>query len=139
MNDKNIIISVAALLFVVGAVLYNVSGRESPTADVSKVAPVLSSPVAVFAQCLKDSGTVYYGAFWCPHCQAQSALFGDAKALLPYVECSTPDGQKQTDVCIAKKIGGYPTWEFADGSRVSGEQTFAQLAEKSGCPAPPSE
>ncbi len=137
MNDKNIIIGVAAVLFVVGAVLYTVSGKQSPTADLG-VAPD-ASPVAAFAQCLKDSGTVYYGAFWCPHCKAQSALFGDAKVFLPYVECSTPNGRAQTDICIAKKIEGYPTWEFPDGSRVSGEQTFAQLAEKSGCPAPASE
>jgi thiol-disulfide isomerase/thioredoxin len=41
-----------------------------------------------FAQCLTDSGAKFYGAFWCPHCQAQKSMFGGAKTLLPYVECA---------------------------------------------------
>jgi thiol-disulfide isomerase/thioredoxin len=89
-----------------------------------------------FAQCLKDSGTVFYGAFWCPHCKAQKALFGDAVKLLPYVECSTPDGQGQTPVCVEKKIESYPTWVFPNGERLSGEVSFANLSEKSGCALP---
>jgi len=86
-----------------------------------------------FAKCLKDSGAVFYGAFWCPHCQAQKKLFGTSQKLLPYVECSTPDGRNQTPFCLEKKIGSYPTWEFADGSRLDGEIPLAQLAEKTSC------
>lgn len=85
------------------------------------------------AQCLTDSGAKFYGAFWCPHCQTQKALFGKSAKLLPYVECSQADGKGQLQVCIDEKIEGYPTWQFADGTRVSGEQTFAQLAEKTNC------
>ena len=85
------------------------------------------------AQCLTDSGTKFYGAFWCPHCQAQKAMFGKSAKLLPYVECSQPDGKGQLQVCIDEKIEGYPTWQFADGTRAGGEQTFAQLAEKTNC------
>jgi len=33
-------------------------------------------------------------------------------------------------------IEGYPTWEFPDGSRQSGEVPFSQLSERSGCPLP---
>lgn len=140
MNDKNIILSVAGLLIIIGAVLYVVSGGgDTPKANDLPVVTASSSPVAQFAQCLKDSGATFYGAFWCPHCKTQKALFGDAASLLPYVECSTPDGNRQLQICINKKIEGYPTWEFADGSRLSGEQSFAQLAEKSQCPAPVSE
>ena len=29
-----------------------------------------------FAQCLKDKGAIFYGAFWCPHCQNQKKMFG---------------------------------------------------------------
>lgn len=93
------------------------------------------TPYDTFAQCLTDAGVKFYGAYWCPHCQAQKKLFQNSKKL-PYVECSTPDGKAQTQECIDKKIAGYPTWEFKDGSRLDGELTFAQLAEKSGCPAP---
>ena len=135
MSDKNIIISVGIFLIGVGVLLYVMSGGKT-SVDNTPTLTATSSPVAVFAQCLKDEGATFYGAFWCPHCKTQKALFGDAVSLLPYVECSTPDGNRQLQICINKKIEGYPTWEFADGSRLTGEQTFAQLAEKSTCPAP---
>src|SRR3989344_831978 len=80
-----------------------------------------------FAQCLEEKGAVFYGAFWCPHCQAQKKLFGSSAKLLPYVECSTADAKGQTAACIDKKIKSYPTWEFADGSRLTGELTLQQL------------
>lgn len=87
-----------------------------------------------FATCLKDKGLKFYGAFWCPHCQAQKKLFGSSERLLPYIECSTPDAQEQTAVCKEKEIESYPTWEFSDGTRQSGEITLEQLSEKSQCP-----
>lgn len=86
-----------------------------------------------FSQCLKDKGAVFYGAFWCPHCQNQKAMFGKSAKLLLYVECSTPDGRGQAPLCQEKEIKGYPTWEFADGSRETGEVALAKLAEKTGC------
>ena len=86
-----------------------------------------------FAQCLKDKGAIFYGAFWCPHCQAQKAIFGRSAEFLPYVECSTGDRTGQVQACIDKKIESYPTWEFADGSRVTGERTLDELAQKTGC------
>ena len=90
-----------------------------------------------FAQCLKDKGAIFYGAFWCPHCQAQKKLFGSSQKFLPYVECSTLDAKGQTQICIDKKISGYPTWEFADGTRpFSGEATLEQLSEKTECALP---
>ena len=90
-----------------------------------------------FATCLKDSGIKFYGAFWCPHCNNQKKLFGSSKSLLPYVECSTPNGQAQTQICIDKNITGYPTWEFADGTRpFQGEVSLSDLSAKTGCPLP---
>ena len=89
-----------------------------------------------FAQCLKEKGATFYGAYWCPHCQRQKALFGSAVGDLPYHECSTPDGQGQNDSCKQKNISNYPTWEFADGSRLTGERTLTELAEKTGCTLP---
>jgi hypothetical protein len=53
------------------------------------------------------------------------------------VECSTPDGQNQTQICIDKKISNYPTWEFPDGSRITGERTLNELAQKTSCELPP--
>lgn len=89
-----------------------------------------------FATCIKDSGAKFYGAFWCPHCQATKALFGSSAKLLPYIECSTPDGRNQLPMCTTAKIESYPTWEFADGSRLTGEQSLAALAEKTKCALP---
>jgi len=88
------------------------------------------------AQCLTEKGAKFYGAFWCPHCQAQKKMFGNSEKLLPYVECSNPDRQSQTDICIEKQIQSYPTWEFADGSRLTGEQQPQALADKAGCAMP---
>lgn len=86
-----------------------------------------------FANCIKDSGAIFYGTFWCPHCDKQKDLFGESKALLPYTECSTPNGSGQLQVCIDKKIEGYPTWEFTDGSKLSGEVSLETLAQKTSC------
>ncbi|MBI4086728.1 hypothetical protein HY416_01965 [Candidatus Kaiserbacteria bacterium] len=89
-----------------------------------------------FAQCLKDKNVIFYGAFWCPHCQEQKAMFGRSKDKLPYTECSTPDGKSQLAVCKDAGVKGYPTWVFADGERLSGPQSLSALAEKSGCELP---
>ena len=89
-----------------------------------------------FVQCIKDKGIVFYGAFWCPHCQRTKAEFGDSASKLPYVECSTPDGQSQTQVCIDKKINEYPTWMLPDGTRFTGEHTLKEMSDKFQCPLP---
>lgn len=89
-----------------------------------------------FAQCIKDSGAKFYGAFWCSHCQAQKQAFGKSEKLLPYIECSTSDAKGQTDVCKDAGVTSYPTWVFTDGSRLSGEQSHETLAEKTKCTAP---
>jgi hypothetical protein len=89
-----------------------------------------------FAQCLKDKGVLFYGAFWCPHCAEQKAEFGRSVKLLPYIECSTPDGKGQLPVCIDKNIKSYPTWVFPDGSRVEQVLPLKDLSEKSSCVLP---
>lgn len=86
------------------------------------------------AQCINNTGTKFYGAFWCPHCQATKALFGKSAKLLPYVECSTPDGKNQLPICKEAGIEGYPTWVFPDGSKLTGEHSLQELAEKTNCP-----
>lgn len=73
--------------------------------------PEAPSKYDQFAQSLAEKGAIFYGAFWCPHCQTQKAEFGTAKKYLPYVECSNPD-QSQVQICIDNKIESYPTWTF---------------------------
>lgn len=93
-----------------------------------------------FAQCIKDSGAVFYGAFWCPHCQSQKQMFktmlGNAEKNLPYVECSAPDGRSQIQACKDANIQVYPTWKFADGTTKEGQLTFQEIASLTGCKAP---
>jgi len=128
MKQKTIffIVIVVLILGTVGTVLLNNSKKSDvPTGKYDQ-----------FATCLKTQGAVFYGAFWCSHCKATKEAFGSSAKLLPYVECSTPDGQGQLPICKDKKIEGYPTWEFADGSRLTGEVTMQQLADKTACPLP---
>jgi thiol-disulfide isomerase/thioredoxin len=90
-----------------------------------------------FATCIAQSGATFYGAFWCPHCKDQKAEFGSSAHLLPYVECSTPDGQSQTQVCKDKGIVEYPTWQFAGATTTTpGVESLSDLAQKTGCPLP---
>ncbi|NUM25406.1 MAG: hypothetical protein HUU49_02145 [Candidatus Buchananbacteria bacterium] len=85
-----------------------------------------------FARCISDSGAKFYGAFWCSACNSQKDLFGRSERLLPYVECSSSNGQSQTIVCQQAKIESYPTWEF-NGQRQVGVMSLQALSEKTGC------
>ncbi len=135
--DKNVkiflgVIVVLILGTIATAVLRSNSGPSTP-AD--------SGKYDVLAQCLKDSGAVFYGAWWCPHCKDQKKLFGTSAKLLPYVECyAYPDTKNQLPVCRDKKIEGYPTWELKDGTRIPVETsagvTLKTLAEKTSCTLP---
>jgi glutaredoxin len=96
---------------------------------------VAPSPNDALAQCLTDKGVKMYGAWFCPHCAAQKEAFGTAFHNVTYVECAAPD-KSELQVCKDAGITGYPTWVFADGKRLNGEQPLATLAEKAGCDAP---
>src|SRR3989338_690847 len=80
-----------------------------------------------FAQCLADEKVIMYGADWCPHCQNEKKAFGDSFRLVPYVEC--PDDPQR---CLQEGITGYPTWVFADGTKLAGEQGLEKLSKVSG-------
>ncbi|MCE9549232.1 hypothetical protein K8Q98_02425 [Candidatus Nomurabacteria bacterium] len=126
MNNVKIFISVIVIL-IVGTVVTAVMRAGSTT-------NITPGEYDAFAQCLKDKGAIFYGAFWCPHCQAQKKIFGSSAKLLPYVECSTLDASGQLPICTDKGIRSYPTWDFADGSRLTSELSLLQLAEKTSCP-----
>ena len=137
MNDKTMIAAALVLIIAVGAILYGISPKTSSTTDTTPTTTATtggSGEHLALAQCLKDKGAIFYGAFWCPHCKAQKAEFGDAVPALPYVECATPDGQGQNAICTQKHVQSYPTWVFPDGSRLTGEQPLATLAAKVNCP-----
>jgi hypothetical protein len=87
-----------------------------------------------FAQCITDSGAKEYGAYWCPNCANQKKLFGNSFSKVNYIECSLPNRGGQNAECNAAGIDSYPTWEFKDGSRLSGYQSLQILSDKTGCP-----
>lgn len=77
-----------------------------------------------FAQCLASKNITMYGAYWCPHCQNEKALFGDSFKYVNYVECT-----QEIAKCESAGIQGYPTWIFPaspaggpDGRRFEGEE-----------------
>ena len=74
-----------------------------------------------FAQCLTAKKLKFYGAFWCPHCQAQKASFGDGAQYLPYIECSNAD-RSQDQTCNDAKIESYPTWVYPTAISFSSPQ-----------------
>jgi len=102
-----LIVGLIVAILIIGIVVYEVKANSGP------------GKLDGFTTSLKNDGVVFYGAFWCPHCQAMKALFGKSAKLLPYVECSTPDGNSQTQVCIDNKIEGYPTWLFKNGIKIT--------------------
>lgn len=122
-NTRNIIIVIVVIIVAVAGYFIWAQNQKPGALD-------------DFAKCLGDKGVKFYGAFWCPHCQKEKSLFGSSAKYLPYTECSTPDGNNQLQVCNDAKVEGYPTWQFADGSRQTGEMTLQQLADKSGCALP---
>ncbi len=127
-TNMKVFFSIIGLLIVGSIAGFMIQSKASST-------PSIPGKFDTFAQCLKDQGATFYGAFWCPHCKAQKELFGDSVKLLNYVECSLPDASGQTQNCKDKKIEGYPTWEFKDGSRLN-QSTLEELATKTSCVLP---
>lgn len=111
----------AALLAVIGLIVFAVRQQAAPAEH------------DAYAQCLTDHGVKMFGAWWCPHCQQQKALLGKSFEKIKYTECSDPGSQEMNQACKDAKIEGYPTWEFKDGTRLSGVQTLEDLGKKAEC------
>ena len=84
------------------------------------------------AKYLKDNGVVKYSAYWCPNCLDQSEIFGKkAYKELNVVECARDGKNSQTQLCIDKKIEGFPSWEI-NGRIIIGVRTLKELSELTG-------
>lgn len=95
------------------------------------------TPLDGFAACLKEKGVAMYGTYWCAYCKVQKEKFGRAFEKAKYIGCAMPGNPRsQAPVCREAGVQSYPTWMFADGSRLVGVQELADLAEKSGCALP---
>ena len=73
-----------------------------------------------------------YSAYWCPNCLNQSELFGkQAYRELNVVECARDGIKSQTQLCIDKKIKGFPTWEI-NGKLILGVLSLKELSKLTG-------
>jgi hypothetical protein len=124
MKNNTLIVAGGGIILLVAVLFYVTSAPKGP------------SQLDSFAQCLTAKGAKFYGAFWCPHCAAQKKIFGSSIKFVDYVECSTPDGDNQNQVCKDAHVESYPTWIFADGSVSKGEQSLDALSTKTGCALP---
>ena len=91
-----------------------------------------ASQLKALATHLDTNGAQFYGAFWCPRCQAQKAAFEASAARLPYVEC-TPTGRNgpRSLACVNNAVERYPTWVIGD-RRIEGLLEPKMLARLSG-------
>lgn len=120
-NSKPKIFIILIAVFILLFLVYNWSQNDSAQA----------SPLEPFARCLANSGTIMYGADWCPHCQNQKGMFGKSFKFINYVEC--PQDPKR---CLADGIDAYPTWLMPNGEKLVGEQKFETLSQKTNCALP---
>jgi hypothetical protein len=107
---------------------------NSPRAEESQFnITTISDPANIeLAEYLTQSGAKMYGAFWCGHCHDQKQLFGQqAVDKMPYIECDKEGKNPQLDLCKAKNIESYPTWEIK-GKMYTGIQSLEKLSEVSG-------
>ena len=81
---------------------------------------------------LNETGAVFYGAYWCPNCQTQKAMFEASVKRLPYQEC-TPEGRggPRALACVTNEINAFPTW-IIRGQRYEGVLEPRALASLSG-------
>ncbi|MDO8558286.1 MAG: thioredoxin domain-containing protein [bacterium] len=121
---KKALLAVLAVGLLIGAIVWLKTQKGAP------------SVYDTFAQCLSEKKAVMYGAYWCSHCRDQKEAFGSSFSHVSYIECATQGSSAQTKVCTDAGIKGYPTWVFADGTRIEGVMSFKTLSEKTSCPLP---
>ena len=117
-KQRYIVLGIALALVIIAFIVVLVVGKKD---------------YAGFAGCLADEGYVMGGTSWCPHCQAQKAMFKGAfeDVMIPagaYHDCDV-----EPDWCQENGIQGYPTWITPDGNQLVGEQSLKTLSRVSGC------
>ena len=131
MEKKSIVygVLVGVLLVIVVGLLWVADQQAAPKREA----------YAALAQCLSEEEVTFYGAFWCPACAQQKAMFEGSVKKLPYLECSLPD-RTQNEMCTEAEIANYPVWEFTrEGGelyRCGGVVSPEVLAHVSGCALP---
>ncbi len=121
-------------LVIVGAVAVGSTAFQSDSVDLAALeqGQVNANPMQLgLAKYLRQRGAVMYGAYNCPHCNTQKAMFGGASAYIDYVECSPSGENANAPLCFSKGIVHYPTWEI-NGNFYEGSKSLQELAQISG-------
>ncbi|MGJ3245963.1 MAG: glutaredoxin family protein [Elainellaceae cyanobacterium] len=127
------LVAIAMLAIATGCSSNQASSPGENLASSSSQADV--TPELALANHLTENDAKMYGAFWCPHCADQKAMFGDAVQALTYVECDPEGENPQPELCQEVGIEGYPTWEV-DGQLYPGVRSLEELADLSNYEGP---
>jgi glutaredoxin len=135
--------SLPSTLASVGLAIASITGISALTFAPQITAPAIAQeagePVTTtstikaisLAKHLRKIGAKVYTAYWCPHCHNQKERFGkEATSQLEVIECDERGINPQTQLCIEKKIRGFPTWEI-NGRFYPGNRTLENLANLS--------
>jgi len=118
--SSKVIIQAIAVLAVLLIAIYLYSSTMKPETTES-----VSTPE--FAECISDSGAVFYGTTWCSHCNSQKALFGSTIDKIEFVDCDL-----SRELCSLAGVSAYPTWVI-NGEKHIGTQPLEELADLTGC------
>lgn len=99
--------------------------------DVNKDGSTENSAALDLANHLTAMGAQMFGAYWCPHCQEQKKMFGEAFSAVDYVECDPGGENPRTQDCLDNDIEAFPTWVINDEQHL-GVHSLPELAELSG-------
>ncbi len=136
------LLTALSALAIGGVISGSQSGRALAGSAAADGSPSLGEAVSpsspeqlALVEHLRLKGAVFYGAWWCPHCFHQKALFGvEAGQRLPYVECDKDDAGRRA--CAAASIRVFPTWDL-QGQRREGMLSLDELKTWSGFTAQP--
>jgi glutaredoxin len=102
------------------------------TAIAQEAAPTVTTTSSAneiaLAKHLHKIGAKLYTAYWCPHCHSQKQRFGkEAVKHLEVVECDQRGVNPQTQLCRAKRVRAFPTWEI-NGKLYPGNHSLENIA-----------
>jgi cyclophilin family peptidyl-prolyl cis-trans isomerase len=100
-------------------------------------ASVVANDMVALAKALKNANVKFYGAAWNTATTTTKNMFEDGAQYLPFIEVTNPD-KTFNSVATSNNITELPTWVFADGSRLTGLRTVAEIASKAGITIPQS-
>ena len=123
-----LIVLLAAVVLIAVLVFYQFpgssnsgGGSDTPNGDTPP-----SSVTAEFAECITESGAVFYGTNWCSHCNDQKEIFGQHMDKITFVDCDAGD------LCARNGVTAFPTW-IINGEKYLGTKSPEVLAALTGC------